>query len=115
MSSTQIISIGTALVPFLEHDDATRALMGTNMQRQAVPTIRPEAPIIGTGVEVRARARLGTRDCRGGGRRNLWMARGSGVVHGKDGTIEYTALTSLRVPIHASGMNQRPLSTPATR
>jgi DNA-directed RNA polymerase subunit beta len=54
VSSRQIVSIGTALIPFLEHDDATRALMGTNMQRQAVPTIKPDAPIIGTGVEKRA-------------------------------------------------------------
>ncbi|TAK04318.1 DNA-directed RNA polymerase subunit beta [Patescibacteria group bacterium] len=54
VSSTQIVSIGTALIPFLEHDDATRALMGTNMQRQAVPCVRPEAPIIGTGVEHRS-------------------------------------------------------------
>jgi len=54
VSSKQIVSIGTSLIPFLEHDDATRALMGTNMQRQAVPTIRPDAPIIGTGVELRA-------------------------------------------------------------
>ncbi len=54
VSSKQIVSIGTALIPFLEHDDATRALMGTNMQRQAVPTIKPDAPICGTGVEHRA-------------------------------------------------------------
>ncbi|HBK33425.1 TPA: DNA-directed RNA polymerase subunit beta [Candidatus Uhrbacteria bacterium] len=54
VSSKQIVSIGTALIPFLEHDDATRALMGTNMQRQAVPTVKPDAPIIGTGVEKRA-------------------------------------------------------------
>jgi len=54
VSSKQIVSIGTALIPFLEHDDATRALMGTNMQRQAVPTIKPDAPIIGTGVEKRS-------------------------------------------------------------
>ena len=54
VSSRQIVSIGTALIPFLEHDDATRALMGTNMQRQAVPTIKPDAPIIGTGIEKRA-------------------------------------------------------------
>ncbi|MCX7778780.1 MAG: DNA-directed RNA polymerase subunit beta [Patescibacteria group bacterium] len=47
----QIISLGTALIPFLEHDDAVRALMGTNMQRQAVPLISPEAPLIGTGLE----------------------------------------------------------------
>ncbi|MBP9828136.1 DNA-directed RNA polymerase subunit beta [Patescibacteria group bacterium] len=54
VSTSQIVSIGTGLIPFLEHDDATRALMGTNMQRQAVPCIRPQAPIIGTGLEGRA-------------------------------------------------------------
>jgi DNA-directed RNA polymerase subunit beta len=54
VSSQQIVSIGTAMIPFLEHDDATRALMGTNMQRQAVPTVKPEAPIVGTGIEGRA-------------------------------------------------------------
>jgi DNA-directed RNA polymerase subunit beta len=54
VSSTQIVSVGTALVPFLEHDDATRALMGTNMMRQAVPPIKPQSPIIGTGMERRA-------------------------------------------------------------
>ncbi|OGY87655.1 MAG: DNA-directed RNA polymerase subunit beta [Candidatus Kerfeldbacteria bacterium RIFOXYA2_FULL_38_24] len=54
VSPKQIVSISTALIPFLEHDDAVRALMGTNMQRQAVPTIFPQAPIVGTGVEHRA-------------------------------------------------------------
>ncbi|MBI4457574.1 DNA-directed RNA polymerase subunit beta [Candidatus Uhrbacteria bacterium] len=54
VSSKQIISIATACVPFLEHDDANRALMATNMQRQAVPCIKPDAPIVGTGVEARA-------------------------------------------------------------
>ena len=54
VSSKQIVSVATACIPFLEHDDANRALMGTNMQRQAVPCIKPEAPIVGTGVERRA-------------------------------------------------------------
>src|SRR3989339_645254 len=54
VSSRQIVSIGTSLIPFLEHDDAARALMGTNMQRQAVPCVRPDAPIVGTGIEARA-------------------------------------------------------------
>ena len=54
VSPQQIISIATALIPFLEHDDANRALMGANMQRQAVPLLRAEAPYIGTGVEARA-------------------------------------------------------------
>ena len=54
VSSKQIVSIATSLVPFLEHDDANRALMATNMQRQAVPCIKPDAPIVGTGFERRA-------------------------------------------------------------
>ncbi len=54
VSSRQIVSIATACVPFLEHDDANRALMATNMQRQAVPCIKPDAPIVGTGMEHRA-------------------------------------------------------------
>jgi DNA-directed RNA polymerase subunit beta len=53
VSPAQIISVATSLVPFLEHDDAIRALMGSNMQRQAVPPINPEAPLVGTGVEGR--------------------------------------------------------------
>ena len=54
VSPKQIVSVATALIPFLEHDDANRALMGANMQRQAVPVLRPTAPFIGTGVEGRA-------------------------------------------------------------
>jgi DNA-directed RNA polymerase subunit beta len=54
VSPKQIVSVATALIPFLEHDDANRALMGANMQRQAVPLLRPQAPIVGTGVEYRA-------------------------------------------------------------
>lgn len=54
ISPLQMISIATSLIPFLEHDDANRALMGSNMQRQAVPLIRPERPIVGTGLESRA-------------------------------------------------------------
>ncbi len=50
----QIVSVATSLIPFLEHDDANRALMGSNMQRQAVPLIRPEVPLVGTGMEQRA-------------------------------------------------------------
>ena len=54
VSPKQIVSVATALIPFLEHDDANRALMGANMQRQAVPLLRPQAPIVGTGMEYRA-------------------------------------------------------------
>ncbi|MGI8477844.1 MAG: DNA-directed RNA polymerase subunit beta [Thermomicrobiales bacterium] len=54
VSPKQVVSVATALIPFLEHDDANRALMGANMQRQAVPLIQPRSPVIGTGVEHQA-------------------------------------------------------------
>ena len=54
VSPKQIVSVATALIPFLEHDDANRALMGSNMMRQSVPLLQPEAPVVGTGVEYRA-------------------------------------------------------------
>ena len=54
VSPKQVVSVSTALIPFLEHDDANRALMGSNMQRQAVPLLKPQAPIVGTGMEYMA-------------------------------------------------------------
>src|SRR5213594_3866906 len=70
VSPKQIVSVSAALIPFLEHDDANRALMGSNMQRQAVPVVRPEAPIIGTGIEYRAARDSG----------QVVLARAKGVV-----------------------------------
>jgi DNA-directed RNA polymerase subunit beta len=70
VAPNQIASIAASLIPFLEHDDANRALMGSNMQRQAVPLLRPEAPIVGTGLEG-----LVARDSR-----VLINAEGEGVV-----------------------------------
>jgi DNA-directed RNA polymerase subunit beta len=60
VSPNQLVSVAAALIPFLEHDDANRALMGANMQRQAVPLVAPMAPLVGTGLEGRWRA---TRAC----------------------------------------------------
>ncbi len=59
VSPRQMVSVATAMIPFLEHDDANRALMGANMQKQAVPLIRSESPLVGTGMEVRAAADAG--------------------------------------------------------
>ena len=70
VSPKQIVSVSTALIPFLEHDDANRALMGANMQRQAVPLLRPEAPIVATGMEIEA-AKYGGQ---------VLFAQSSGVV-----------------------------------
>ncbi len=82
VSPKQIVSVATALIPFLEHDDANRALMGSNMQRQAVPLVKPEAPFIGTGVEGQAARDAG----------DLILAEGKGSVKevtGKEVVVEY--------------------------
>jgi DNA-directed RNA polymerase subunit beta len=63
VSPIQIVSVGTALIPFLEHDDANRALMGSNMQRQSVPLIQPERPLVGTGLEYRVAMDSGMSLC----------------------------------------------------
>src|SRR6185312_5740368 len=60
VAPAQIVSVAASLIPFLEHDDANRALMGSNMQRQAVPCLRPEKPLVGTGVERTAAVDSGT-------------------------------------------------------
>ena len=70
VSARQMCSVGTAMIPFLEHDDANRALMGANMQRQAVPLIRPVAPFVGTGMEMRAAVDAG----------DVTIAKAAGVV-----------------------------------
>jgi len=70
VSPKQVVSVATALIPFLEHDDANRALMGANMQRQAVPLLRTQAPLVGTGIEYKAARDSGV----------VKLARNSGVV-----------------------------------
>ncbi|MEK7542884.1 MAG: DNA-directed RNA polymerase subunit beta [Patescibacteria group bacterium] len=75
VAADQIISVATALIPFLEHDDATRALMGANMQRQAVPSIRPAAPFVGTGQE-----EIAARDSQ-----QIVISESSGIVTEVDG------------------------------
>ena len=77
VSPRQIVSVGTALIPFLEHDDANRALMGANMQKQAVPLIRSEAPYIATGIEARA-----ARDAA-----DMVIATDDGEITEVDGTL----------------------------
>ncbi|HTX62885.1 MAG TPA: DNA-directed RNA polymerase subunit beta, partial [Acidimicrobiales bacterium] len=84
VSPKQIVSVSTALIPFVEHDDANRALMGANMQKQAVPLVVPEAPYIGTGVEGRAARDAG----------DVILAEGEGAVtevSGDQVVVEYRA------------------------
>ena len=86
VSPKQIVSVATALIPFLEHDDANRALMGANMQRQAVPLIRTEAPFVGTGIEGKA-----ARDA------------ADMIIAEEDGTITDVAGESITVDYKNSG------------
>jgi len=92
VSPKQVVSVATALIPFLEHDDANRALMGSNMQRQAVPLLEPEAPIVGTGMEWRAALDSG----------QVVIARRPGVV---------TSVTADRIQIEtdAGDLDEYPL------
>ncbi|MFF0491006.1 DNA-directed RNA polymerase subunit beta [Nocardia sp. NPDC004068] len=85
VSPRQMVSVATAMIPFLEHDDANRALMGANMQKQAVPLIRSEAPIVGTGMEVRAA-----------------IDSGEVVVNEKDGVVEEVSADYITV-MHDDG------------
>lgn len=90
VSPKQLVSIVTGLIPFLEHDDANRALMGSNMQRQAVPLLKTEAPIVGTGLEARA-------------------ARDSGAVVTviEDGTVEYVDGTKVIIASKKNPLDKR--------
>jgi len=113
VASNQILSVATSLIPFLEHDDATRALMGTNMQRQSVPCITPDAPLVGTGMEQRAAENSG----------HVILAEADGEVTKVDGGIVeitsggkgkkvYSYKMNKFVRSNASSsINQRPLVT----
>ncbi|MBP5971214.1 DNA-directed RNA polymerase subunit beta [Brasilonema sp. CT11] len=91
ISPVQIVSVATSMIPFLEHDDANRALMGSNMQRQAVPLLKPERPLVGTGLEAQA-------------------ARDSGmvIVSRTDGEVVYVDATEIRVRPRVASTDGKP-------
>ena len=109
VSPKQIVSVAAALIPFLEHDDANRALMGANMQRQAVPLLRAEAPLIGTGVEFRAAMDAG----------DVIMAEKAGrvesisadeiVVRQNDGSMKSYRLQKFRRSNQGTCLNHKPV------
>jgi DNA-directed RNA polymerase subunit beta len=109
VSPKQIVSVAASLIPFLEHDDANRALMGANMQRQAVPLLRAEAPLIGTGVEFRAAIDAG----------DVVMAEKAGrvdsvsaddiVVRETDGHLRTYRLQKFRRSNQGTCMNHKPV------
>ena len=109
VSPKQIVSISTALIPFLEHDDANRALMGANMQRQAVPLLRPESPLVGTGMEGRVardsgQVALAKAD-------GVVMASTANLIHvrGRDGADYYQKLQKFIRSNQGTCINQRPI------
>jgi DNA-directed RNA polymerase subunit beta len=110
VSPAQIVSVGTALIPFLEHNDANRALMGANMQKQAVPLMIPQAPLVGTGLEFRAAVDTG----------DVVLARNDGavidvdaeriVVEGRGSRDEYP-LTKFMRSNQGTLIHQKPVVT----
>ncbi|MCR6485274.1 DNA-directed RNA polymerase subunit beta [Amycolatopsis sp. OK19-0408] len=109
VSPRQMVSVATAMIPFLEHDDANRALMGANMQRQAVPLLRNQAPYVGTGVELRAAVDAG----------DVLVAEQAGIVEElsadlitimhDDGTRKSYGLYKFRRSNHGTCFNHRPI------
>ncbi|HKS47683.1 MAG TPA: DNA-directed RNA polymerase subunit beta, partial [Amycolatopsis sp.] len=115
VSPRQMVSVATAMIPFLEHDDANRALMGANMQRQAVPLLRNEAPLVGTGMELRAAVDAG----------DVLVAEQAGVVEElsadlvtvmhDDGTRKSYGLYKFRRTNHGTCFNHRPIVSEGDR
>jgi len=109
VSPRQMVSVATAMIPFLEHDDANRALMGANMQRQAVPLVRSEAPLVGTGMELRAAIDAG----------DVIIAEKAGVIEevsadyvtvmADDGTRHTYRMRKFARSNHGTCANQRPI------
>ncbi|MED7928612.1 DNA-directed RNA polymerase subunit beta [Nonomuraea sp. LP-02] len=109
VSPRQMVSVATAMIPFLEHDDANRALMGANMMRQSVPLLRSEAPFVGTGMEYRAATDTG----------DLVLAAKAGVVEevcadyvtvrNDDGTSTTYRLATFRHSNQGTSINQKPI------
>jgi DNA-directed RNA polymerase subunit beta len=109
VSPRQMVSVATAMIPFLEHDDANRALMGANMQRQAVPLVRSEAPLVGTGMELRAAIDAG----------DVVVADKAGVIEevsadyitvmADDGTRHTYRMRKFARSNHGTCANQRPI------
>ena len=111
VSPRQLISVATGMIPFLENDDANRALMGSNMQRQAVPLLKPEAPLVATGIEYKAACDSGV----------VLLAREAGVVtrvtadeiiiRGEDGVDQYYKLQKFARSNQGTCINQHPIVT----
>ncbi|HNV34801.1 MAG TPA: DNA-directed RNA polymerase subunit beta, partial [Bacillota bacterium] len=109
VSPKQIVSIATALIPFLEHDDAGRALMGANMQRQAVPLIKAEAPLVGTGMEYRAAVDSGIVVTSGRDGQVVKVDAQDIIMQYEDGSEEHYPLLKYKRSNQGTCINQKPV------
>jgi len=111
VSPRQIVSVATAMIPFLENDDAVRALMGSNMQRQAVPLLKTEAPIVGTGMEYKAAKDSGVCVLAKEDGEVISVGADEIVIKEKDGHIETYKLIKFLRSNQSTCINQRPIVT----
>ena len=109
VSPKQVVSIGTAMIPFLEHDDANRALMGANMQRQAVPLLKTDAPYVGTGMEYRAAYDSGVMIIAENAGTVDYVSAREIVIKRADGNKDRYKLTKFERSNQGSCINQKPL------
>ena len=112
VSPRQMVSVATALIPFLEHDDASRALMGANMQRQAVPLLRSEAPFVGTGMEYRAATDVGDVTLAEKAGEVISVSADLIEIANNDGTTSVHKLRKFERSNAGTCTNQRPLVEP---
>jgi len=109
VSPRQMVSVATAMIPFLEHDDANRALMGSNMQRQSVPLLKAEAPLVGTGMEFRAAVDAGdvTTSAKAGVVEEV--SSDAVTIMADDGTRQIYRMAKFRRSNQGTCINQRPI------
>ena len=108
VSPRQLVSVATGMIPFLENDDATRALMGSNMQRQAVPLLVPEAPIVGTGIEYKAACDSGVVLLAHRGGVVEYVCADQIVIRTEDGSVDQYKLQKFTRSNQGTCINQRP-------
>ena len=110
VSSRQMVSVATAMIPFLENDDASRALMGANMQRQAVPLLKPQAPIVGTGIEFKAAVDSGILPKTKYDGEVIYVSADTVKVRrDEDGRVDTYKLSKFKRSNQGTCINQRPI------
>ena len=112
VSPKQVVAISTACIPFLEHDDTTRALMGANMQRQAIPLLKPEAPYVGTGIEYKAAKDSGVAICSDVDGVVEYVDGLKIIVRDMKGEKHHYELNKYERSNHSTCVNQRPIVVP---